>query len=392
MSAGPSRGGGPTILQLVPTLDDGGVERGALEIGEAILKAGGRALIATAGGRKEARFTEMGGEIVRLPMASKNPLTMRRNAARLKRIIRDEGVSLIHARSRAPAWSGYWAARAAMTPFVTTYHGAYNEGAPFKRRYNSIMARGRPTIAVSDFIAEIVMRRHGVSRTEIVTIPRGADLAQFSREKVTTPRMLALMQGWKMADEDRPVFMLPGRLTRWKGQEVFVAACGLLRKRIGPAFHALIVGGGNDEFAAELDRAIDRTGTSDCVSLTGPCDDMPAAYMLADFAVSASTDPEAFGRVAVEAQAMAKPVLASDHGGARETVLHGKTGLLFKPRDPAALADAMEEVLGWNDARRSMASLDARAHAAANFSIDRMQQATLDVYEQVLGTRFPRHR
>ena len=373
----------------MPTLNDGGVERGALEIGEAILEAGGRALIATAGGRKESRFTGMGGEIVRLPLDSKNPLTIRLNAGRLKRLIRREGVDLVHARSRAPAWSGYWAAKRTGTPFVTTYHGAYNEGAPLKRRYNSVMARGRPTIAVSDFIAQMIMRRHGAVRADIVTIPRGADLSLFSREQVSQERTIGLVEAWHLADEDRPVFMLPGRLTRWKGQEIFVAACGLLRKRRGPCFQALMVGGGSEEFTAELERGIERSGASDCVRLAGPCDDMPAAYMLADCVISASTDPEAFGRVAVEAQAMAKPVLASDHGGARETVAHGQTGLLFPPRDPKALADAMEQFLDWTDAEREAIALDARARVVEQFSITRMQEATLDVYESVLGVNFP---
>lgn len=381
----------PAILQLVPALNEGGVERGALEIGEAILKAGGRALIATAGGKMESRFTAMGGEIVKMRIDRKGPLAMRLNAGKLKRLIRKEKIDIVHARSRAPAWAGYWATQATGTPFITTYHGAYNEGPPGKRKYNSVMAKGEPVIAVSDFIARMVAERHGTPPEKIVTIPRGADLGLFTRERVTSDRIGDLIESWQLAEEDRRIFILPGRLTRWKGQQVFIDACAILRERRGPVFLGLIVGGigGNEEYLDQLDKQIVRTNTGDVIRMTGACSDMPAAYVLADCAVSASTDPEAFGRVAVEAQAMGLPVLASAHGGAMETVEHEETGLLVTPGDPEALADAMEQFLDLSKEDLAAGSPACRARVERMFSIERMQQATLDVYESVLGRPFP---
>ena len=327
-------------------MNEGGVERGAIEIGSAIVRAGGRALLATSGGRMAREFTAAGGEVIEMPLQRKGPMALRLNAGRLRRLIRREGVDLVHARSRAPAWAGLNAARRAKVPFVTTYHGTYNEGAPLKRRYNSVMAMGEPVIAVSDFIARLVAERHETPPERIVTIHRGADLRRFGPDLVSPERLGDLMEAWNIADDERPILLMPGRLTRWKGQEVFIEACARLREARGPAFLGLIVGGGGESgYLEELDRKIEATGTGDCVRIPGPCNDMPTAYKLAHAVVSASTDPEAFGRVAVEAQAMGKPVIASNHGGAAETIEHDITGILVPPGDADALAGAMAEVL-----------------------------------------------
>ncbi len=380
------------ILQLVPELNEGGVERGALEIAEAIIEAGGRALVATAGGKMEPRLRQMGAEIFRLPLHRKGPLRMWANTQSLKRLIRNEKVEIVHARSRAPAWSGWQATRKTGTPFVTTYHGAYNEGAMGKRRYNSVMARGKPVIAVSDFVAEMIQERHGTPTQNIVTIPRGADLTIFSRNLVTSERIAALVRNWHLDQEKRPVFMLPGRLTRWKGQEIFIDACEILKKRRGPgAFIGLIVGTAKEgsDYLMALDKRISKTQTSECVRIVGACTDMPAAYMLSSCVLSASTDPEAFGRVAVEAQAMGCPVIATNHGGGCETVEDDITGILVKPGDPVSMAAAMEEILDLTEEERGWVFDAATARVAKHFSIERMQESTLDVYESVLGYPFP---
>ena len=376
----------------MPALEEGGVERGALEIAEAIINAGGRALIATTGGRMEPRLRQMGGEVFRMPLHRKGPLQMWMNTQRLKRLIRREKVELVHARSRAPAWSGWKATRKTGTPFITTYHGAYNEGPPGKRRYNSVMARGKPVIAVSNFIADMIQKRHGTPAKNIVTIPRGADLSIFGRHLVTSERIATLVQEWRMEDEQRPVFMLPGRLTRWKGQEVFIDACKILRERRGPdAFLGLIVGSAKagSDYLNALDQRLRRTQTEDSVRIVGACNDMPAAYMLASCVLSASTDPEAFGRVAVEAQAMGCPVIATNHGGGSETVEDDITGVLIKPGDPASMASAMEEILDLTEEERGWVHDAATTRVAQHFPIERMQESTLDVYERVLGYPFP---
>ena len=379
------------ILQLVPRLDQGGVERGTLEIAAAIVDAGGRALVASAGGRLASRLNALGGEFIEMPVHTKNLLAMRRNARRIADLVGDEGIDLIHARSRAPAWSGYWAAQRTGTAFVTTYHGSYNEGFPFKRRYNAVMAKGQPTIAVSEFIARMIRERHGLPQDRIVTIPRGADLSIFDPHAMTGERIAQLADRWGLTDETRPVFLLPGRLTRWKGQEVFVDACSLLRKRLGPEFLGLMVGEAPDgsSYPEELEKRAAGKHCSDVIKMVGPCHDMPAAYRVASCVVSASTDPEAFGRVAVEAQAMGRAVIASNHGGARETVDDGVTGALVEPGDAAKLADAMQAFLALDAQTCERMGKLARLRVQRLFSTARMQAATLDVYEKTMGFAFP---
>jgi glycosyltransferase involved in cell wall biosynthesis len=255
------------------------------------------------------------------------------------------------------------------------------------------MARGKPVIAVSQFIAEMVAERHGVDSSGIVTIPRGADLSVFDRDKVHTERIGELVTSWNLADEVRPIFMLPGRLTRWKGQEVFVDACKIVRERRGPdAFLGLIVGDAKpgSDYVRSLDRRIAASGSGDSIRIVGSCNDMAAAYRLASCVVSASTDPEAFGRVAVEAQAMGCPVIATNHGGGRETVEDDVTGILVEPGNAEAMANAMEEILDLSEEERSWVFDAATARVAEHFSTERMQQATLDVYESVLGSSFAR--
>ena len=378
-----------TVLQVVPRLDTGGVERGTLEMTEAIRKAGGRALIATAGGQMAPRIARLGGEIFPMNMATKNPLSLWQNAALLARLIREEGVHLVHARSRAPAWSAFWAARRTGTPFVTTYHGTYTEDLPLKRLYNSVMAKGRPVIAVSEFIRQLVLERHRVPPDQVVTIPRGADVAVFCDDAVGHERTINLADQWGIADDPRPVIVLPGRLTRWKGQEVLVEAAALLARRGGPDFVALIVGDGEDAAHVQrLEARIRGAGLEGRVWLTGGCADMPAAYKLASVVVSASTEPEAFGRVAVEAQAMGRPVIATDHGGARETVVHGESGWLVPPKDAAALADALAHALALDPSERAAMGLAGRARIHAEYTVAAMQRATISVYERAAGRSF----
>ncbi|MEL6335157.1 MAG: glycosyltransferase family 4 protein [Pseudomonadota bacterium] len=378
-----------TILQVVPRLDLGGVERGTVEIAEAIVAAGGRALVASEGGQLAHRIERAGGELVEMNAATKNPLNIWQNAGVLERLIRAEGVDLVHARSRAPAWSAKWAARRTGTPFVTTYHGTYSEGFPLKRSYNGVMAAGRPVIAISDFIRELIIARHRVPPGEIVTIPRGADTDTFSEDVVTGGRTARLAEAWGLLDDARPIVMLPGRLTRWKGAETLIEAAALLRDRRGGDFLCLIVGSdGGSGFAGRLERRIEEAGVSDLVFLPGEVTDMAAAYKLSSVIVSASLEPEAFGRVAVEAQAMGRPVVATDHGGARETVAHGETGFLYPPGDAAALAQAIDTILTLDPSAKAHMRMSARARIHARFTIRAMQRATLDVYERATGRLF----
>ncbi len=375
----------PTVLQVLPALESGGVERGTLEIAAAVQQAGGRALVASAGGRMEAQLSRWGAEHVTLPLARRTPYGIWRNAAALAEVIQRERVDIVHARSRAPAWAAWLAAGRTGARFVTTYHGAYNENLPLKRQYNAIMARGRLVIAISGFIAELIQQRHGVPPARIRMIPRGVDANIFDPAAVNGDRVPRLMRAWRLED-GQPTIVLPGRLTRWKGQTVLVQALARMKNREAVA---VLVGDdqGRARYAGELMALARRLNIEHRLRIVGNCDDMPAALKLADVVVNASTDPEAFGRVVIEAQAMACPVVATDHGGAVETVIHGVTGWRVRPGDAAELAIRLDSVLAETvDARIDMGR-QARAMVRERFTVKAMQDATLDVYREVLAER-----
>lgn len=365
-----------TVLQVLPALVFGGVERGTLEIAEAIVGAGWRALVASAGGPLVEPLERLGARHVTLPLGRKSPVGIWRNAEALAALVRAEGVSILHARSRAPAWAGLLAARRTGARFVTTYHGAYNEGFPGKRLYNSVMARGERVIAISGFIAEHIRARHGTDPARLRVIPRGVDERRFDPAKVEPSRIAALRDAWNVP-EGRPVVVLPGRLTRWKGQTVLLDAMA----RLPGDVLALLVGEGG--LRQTLETRIAELGLGDRVRLCGHAEDMPAALLLADVAVHASTDPEAFGRTVVEAQAMARPVVASDLGAPRETVEEGVTGWRVAPGDPDALAAAIARALALPAAERAAMGERARAAVLARYTTRAMQEATLAVYREL---------
>ena len=375
-----------TVLQVLPAMGAaGGVERGTVEIAGAVVQAGGRALVASAGGPLVHDLARVGAEHVELPMDSKNPVTMWRNVDRLVQVIRAEKVDIVHARSRAPAWSARAAAKRTGAHFVTTFHGTYGAGNHLKRVYNSIMTRGERVIAISQFIAGHIRQLYGVPSNKIRVIHRGVDLDRFDPAKVTAQRVVNLATDWMLPD-GMPVIMLPGRLTRWKGQPVVIDALGKLGRK---DVRCLLVGGdqGREDYRAELESMIAARNLNEVVRLVDHCDDMPAAYMLTDVVISASTDPEAFGRVIAEAQALGRPVIATDHGGAKETVISGETGWLVPPGDAEALAAAIEKVLALDSAQRSTLAGKAIANVRDNFSKATMCAKTLDVYDEVLGIR-----
>lgn len=370
----------PAILQVLPALVTGGVERGTVEITEAIAKAGWRALVASAGGPLVPEVERAGGTHITLPLHAKSPVALWRNAAVLAALVRQEEVAILHARSRAPAWSAWLAARRTGAHFVTTYHGAYNEGLPGKRLYNSVMARGERVIAVSRFIAEHIRRTHGTDAARIRIIPRGVDPRRFDPALVPPPVVAALRAAWAVP-EGEPVILLPGRITRWKGQAVLVEALANLPRGIA----VLAGGGGEGGFRDELTALATARGVADRLRIVGHVADMAAALLAADVVVHASTDPEAFGRTVVEAQAMGRLVVASDLGGPRETVEEGVTGWRVAPGDPAALAAVLDRVLSLSPAQRAAMEAQARAAVLARYTTEAMQQATLQLYREVLA-------
>ena len=382
----------PTILQVIPRLEEGGAERTTIEIAEALVKAGARALVASEGGRLEGALREAGGELVRLPVASKNAATVWLNAGRIAGLARRENVGLIHARSRAPGWSAYWAAQRLTLPFVTTYHGAYAESGPVKRWYNSVMAKGDRVIANSEFTANLIRDRYGVPPERLVVIYRGIDPARFDPAAVSPERKAALRGQWGVQADDRVVLMV-ARLSELKGQRIVIEAARLLRERGALAGVVFVLAGGSGnkaEYAETLRARIAEVGLSAHLRLPGPLDDVPAGYGLAVLGLCASIEPEGFGRTSVEAAAMGCPVIVSDIGGLPETIIAapapGFTGWRVPPGDAPALADALALALHLPQDARTAIGQRGRARVMGRFLAGDLQQATLRVYDGLLGT------
>lgn len=377
----------PTILQVLPALGTGGIERGTIEIAEAITQASGRALVASAGGRLTPKLGAVGALHIEIDLRSKSPLAIWRNARRLARLIRQENISLVHARSRAPAWAAYLACRKTRTPFVTTWHGVHSENWPGKKRYNSVLARGDRVIAISKYIADRLRQNYRVGPDRLRLIPRGADARRFDPECVHGPRIQALAEAWALPDDAR-IIMLPGRLTRWKGQMLLLDALAQLQTTLDQHWICVFVGPADpqDRFVRELQAHATQLGIGERLRFAGLCQDMPAAYAMADVVVIPSLKPEPFGRVVVEAQAMGCPVIVSAQGGAMETILPGETGLLIPPNDAPALAEALWQVLNATPEDLAALAETARDHVLRHYTTWQMQSATLSVYDELLGT------
>lgn len=386
----------PTILQIVPRLDTGGAELSTIEIADAIVRAGGRALVATDGGRMADRITALGGEIIPMPLETKNPVTIFANGRRIAGLVRDRGVHLLHARSRAPAWSALMAARRTGVPFVTTYHGAYGERGRLKRLYNSVMARGDAVIANSKYTADLIRTRYGDLAGMPRIIPRGVDIARFSPTSIDPARSAKLRAEWRVSP-DQPVILQAARLTSWKGQPVLIEAVARLHAedRLGNA--VLILAGdaqGRDDYADKLRTLANEHGVGERVRLVGHVDDIAAAYAIARVSVVASVEPEAFGRATAEALAVGCPTIATNIGAPPEIVLappdvspEQATGWHVPPRDAGALAAVLADALAMpEEARRAMGARAIRS-IADRFTVEAMQHDTLEVYDGLLGTK-----
>jgi glycosyltransferase involved in cell wall biosynthesis len=372
-----------SVLQVIPALDAGGAERTAVDVAAAIVRAGGKAWIATEGGRLASEAEKAGAKLVSGRFATKNPITMLSNASRLADAIRSHDISIIHARSRAPAWSAALAARRTGAKFVATYHGIYNSKNAFKRFYNSVMSRGDAVIANSHFTANHVKAEHHPDPNKLFVIPRGVDIEAFTPQKVQADRIETIKKQWGLKP-GRPVILLPGRLTRWKGQLDFITALSKLPDR---NFEAVMAGDAQDRdgYVAELREAVDKLKLSQLVRIPGHCSDMPAALMVADLVVAPSIEPEAFGRVAVEAQAMGRPIVASKLGAQMETVIDGVTGFLFEPGDTSAMAQAIAKALALPESQRLAMAHAGRQRVLREYTVDTMCERTLDVYRQLIS-------
>ncbi|MDB5643844.1 MAG: glycosyl transferase [Hyphomicrobiales bacterium] len=383
---------GRTVLQIIPRLDAGGAERTTIDIAAALAEAGARPLVACEGGRLVSELQAKGGVWIPFPAGTKNPFLMALNVRRLSDIVRRERVDILHARSRAPAWVALGAARRTQTPFVTTYHGAYSGRAKLKLLYNSVMARGDVVIANSAYTAGLISSAYDFAHDRTAVIYRGADLRHFARSAVDTARVQKMRKSWKVAPEER-VVLLAARLTAWKGQKVLIEAARLLVARGLTDVKFILAGDdqGRTAYVRELDAAIEKAGLKGIVSRVGHVTDMPAALAAAAVLAVTSTEPEAFGRSAVEAQAMGTPVVVTDLGAVPETVLapprvsrDHRTGWTIPPNDPQALADTLETILSMGAAARDALAERSRKHVEQSFGLERMCGRTLEIYGRLL--------
>ena len=370
-----------SVLQVLPHLNSGGLVSGAVEISEALQKTGMNSFVASAGGRREREITKAGGKVINFSLGSKNPIIMLLNVYKLSRIIKKYKINIIHARSRAPAWSAYFAAKKMGIPFVTTFHGTYSIQNKLKKKYNSIMVKSDRVIAISRFINNHILSNYNIDKDKIVTIHRGINIERFNYLKVADERLISLLKKFNIP-EDSFVVLLPGRITRWKGHILLIEAIFKLQRS---DIICLFVGDsqGRNKYYAELEKTLDKFKLKNNFRIIPNQSDMATIYKLADVVVSSSLDPEAFGRVIVEAQAMGRPTISANHGGGSEIIIDGLTGWLFKPGDADDLSDKINKALSLNKDNRDKLAINAIKRAKLNFNNETMCAKTLQVYAEL---------
>lgn len=370
------------ILQILPELNAGGVERGTIEIARAINDAGYVSLVCSKGGYLEKELKRANTRHFTLDVSSKSYFKMRKAVKELRKIIVDEKVDIVHARSRVPAWIAYKAIKGRKCKFLTTFHGVYSGTSGLKKRYNAIMTKGDLVIAVSNFIKQHIKDNYNADEKRIRLIHRGVDLNYFDEDKVTINRLINCSTDWAIP-EDKKVILMPGRISSWKGQELLIDA---LYKLGHKDYYCLIVGaaGKHKQFLKRLEQKIRDYDLDDNVAIHENTPDIVTLYKLADIVVCPSLRPEAFGRVVVEAGAMGVPVVATNHGGASETVIHGKTGLLINEFTAEELSAAIDKALNLPAETAGKIGDLAKKQVSENFSLEKMQKKTIDVYQELL--------
>ena len=372
------------VLQVLPHLNSGGLVSGAIEISNALQKSGNLSFVASDGGRREREVTREGGKVLLLPLASKNPVTIFRNIYKLSKIIKDNNINIIHARSRAPAWSAYFAAKKMGIPFITTFHGTYSINGKLKKKYNSVMAKGDRVIAISNFIKNHILKNYNTQIEKVVTIHRGINIDTFNHLAVSDERLISFCKKFNIP-EDNLVILLPGRITRWKGHKNLIDAFTMLGRE---NIICLFVGDiqGRKKYYNELNSHIDKLGLTNNFRIIANQIDMAVIYKLADVVVSASTDPEAFGRVVAEAQAMGRPTVAVNHGGGPEIIIKDVTGWLYEPDNIIDLSDKLRKALELGDLERQKMASKAIERTALHFNNEAMCLKTLKVYSDLISS------
>lgn len=376
----------PVVMQIIPELGTGGAEQGCIDVAIALKNAGSRAIIVSNGGHRVHELKRHDIEHIDLPVHSKNPLVIYKNITLIRNLIEKYNVDIVHVRSRAPAWSAYYAVKKTKAKFLTTCHAPYNLGGKWKNKYNSIMAKGDRVIAISNHVANYLVNNYDINPNIIRLIHRGVNLEKHNPAVIKPPQLIKITKEWRIPDHAQ-VIMLPARLTRWKGHHVLIDAMEKLDRK--DVFCVLIgPDQGRTEYREELEQSIDEKQLGKQIRIVDRCDDMPAAYMCSTIVVSASIEPEGFGRIPIEAQAMGRPIIATDHGGAQETVLHNQTGWLIPPNDSAILAQTLAYALDLDEEKKIQMAHHAMHHIANNFSKEKMMDETLNVYAELLQEKY----
>ena len=374
----------PVVLQVLPELEMGGVERGTIEIATYLQKKGIKNFVASQGGRLVHELERDKIKHLTLPLKTKNIFKMRANAKKLEQFIRDNGINIVHARSRAPAWSAYWAAKKAGVHYMSTFHGTYGLSPwGLKKIYNKVMVLGEKVIAISEHIKKHILANYKVSEDKIRLVHRCVDIEKFSPEAVSQERIIKTIKEYHIP-EDKKVLLLIGRLTHWKGQHLLLEALSLLKNK---DYYCLIVGPdqGRVKYSEHLRDLVKKYHLEGNVAFHGQTTDVPALMMVSNVVLSTAIEPEAFGRISIEGQAMGKIVVASNIGGSLDTITDGVTGKLFYSNNPLSLAEAIDWALTLSPAEIKKISQAGIKNVQNNFTKDIMCEKTVAVYKELLN-------
>tara|TARA_B100000242_G_scaffold37127_1_gene22093 strand:+ start:626 stop:1780 length:1155 start_codon:yes stop_codon:yes gene_type:complete len=378
------------VLQVIPRLGYGGAETGCYDLAHYLHEQDCKSYIVTSGGELIKYIDKKKVKLIKLPVQSKNPLIILINSIALTLLILFLNISIVHARSRAPAWSCYLATKITRRKFVTTFHGTYNFKNSIKKFYNSIMVKSDVLIAGSNFIFSHISENYQKflnSKKKFLVIFRGINTEYFDSDTIKKKDIDKLKATWKIED-NKKIILLPGRLTAWKGQEMFIEAINLF-KQSNPEldFVAVILGDdqGRTVFRKKLERLVEQFNLTQNIKFVDNCNVMPVAYYISDVIVSSSIEPEAFGRVSVEAQAMKKPIIASNIGGSKETVIDNKTGLLFESGNPKSLCDKLNEIIKLDTLTLDLMGREGRKNVINRFNIEKMCLNTYSEYKKLVN-------
>ena len=379
------------VLQVIPKLGYGGAETGCYDLGHYLTENNCLSYIVTSGGELFKFVDKKKVKLIKLPVHSKNPLLMIFNSIALIFIILYHNITIVHARSRAPAWSCLIATKITRRKFVTTFHGTYNFKNPIKKFYNSVMVRSDLVIAGSNFIFSHInsnYSRYFNLKKKFLVIFRGINVDYFDSTTTLEAEEKQLLKTWEI-NKEKKIILMPGRLTTWKGQEIFIEALNLINKNFGScqSFYAVILGSdqGRNVYSKKIKRLAEQHRLTGQLRFIENCKNMPLAYKISDLVVSASIEPEAFGRVAVEAQSMEKPVIASDIGGSNETIINNKTGFLFESKNAESLSKKIIEVLNFDESRLKSIGIEGRKNIIKKFNVEKMCFSTYSEYKKLLN-------